>query len=313
MSKQWSKIMNNTNDTINKLHDYICKAQEIIYDDNKHIDEFKYNSKYNAADINEKLRALKYIKESFLEDIVTRASGLIGADLMEKAYKYDCNRMRMKSIAMFLVLPALGANPIVVPIAFIISVLIIGFFCFMSFYYKKLAEKTISPVTEYFPDYRQLTCDFGKHQSEENKYKNRHSFEEIKICDGFFNYSYAAETKPSRNDLYYYNMLMFRANIESIKKIRYCESFNLIIIDGDFSLYEYKKICHYDLDDKRDSLKWLPKLDKDTNIIKYSALRLYNYYDQNLLNCLTNAFNMNYELITDFEALEEMRRYPFAI
>ena len=34
--------MNNTNDTINKLHDYICKAQEIIYDDNKHIDEFKY-------------------------------------------------------------------------------------------------------------------------------------------------------------------------------------------------------------------------------------------------------------------------------
>ena len=194
MSKQWSKIMNNTNDTINKLHDYICKAQEIIYDDNKHIDEFKYNSKYNAADINEKLRALKYIKESFLEDIVTRASGLIGADLMEKAYKYDCNRMRMKLIAMFWVLPALGANPIVVPIAFIISVLIIGFFCFMSFYYKKLAEKTISPVTEYFPDYRQLTCDFGKHQSEENKYKNRHSFEEIKICDGFFNYSLKLRT-----------------------------------------------------------------------------------------------------------------------
>lgn len=303
--------MNNTNDTINKLHDYICKSQEIIYNENKHIDEFKYNSEYNAADINEKLRVLNSIKESFLEDIVTRSSGLIGADLMEKAYKYDCNRMRMKAIAMFLILPALGANPIDVPIAFIISMLIIGIFCFLSFYYKKLTEKTISPVTEYFPDYRQLTSDFGKRQSEEYKYKNRHSFEEIKIHDGFFDYSYAAETKPFRNILYY-DMLMFRANTESIKKIRYCESFNLIIIDGEFDLYEYKKIHHYDLDSKRDSLKWLPKPDKNTNISKCSALRLYNYYDQNLLNCFTKAFNMNYELITDFEALEEMKKYPFA-
>ena len=102
--------MNNTNDTINKLHDYICKSQEIIYNENKHIDEFKYNSEYNAADINEKLRVLNSIKESFLEDIVTRSSGLIGADLMEKAYKYDCNRMRMKAIAMFLILVHAAVN-----------------------------------------------------------------------------------------------------------------------------------------------------------------------------------------------------------
>jgi hypothetical protein len=46
---------------------------------------------------------------------------------------------------------------------------------------------------------------------------------------------------------------------------------------------------------------------------KHSTLRLYNYYDQNLLDCFTGVFNMNYEKISESEAVEEMKKHPFSV